>query len=94
MLVRNPDRVDEVFLYFFELVLFSYVTAAVIIKAIHRILMVRFSFQDIFFSPLWIFVLALGSLFFAYLFEIERLNEISSVQNISFVSYTFITCAC
>lgn len=63
----DSQKADKVFIYYFQLVLISYLGAGFTVKIFGKILSLRFSFATLNFDPSWIFILALGSLFFIYL---------------------------
>lgn len=67
-----PSHSNEIFLYNLEVVLISFLGASLIIKIISKIINSNFLFKYLDINPTWLFVLALGSLFFCLLFRYPR----------------------
>lgn len=65
----GPRNSNQIFLHYLEMVFISFCGAGVIITIMYKILNRKLSNPDLGFSFWWVFVLALGSLFFAYLFS-------------------------
>lgn len=66
-MLKDSQKADEIFTCYFQLAFISYLGAGFIVKIFSKILNCKVSFNTLNFDPSWIFILALGSLFFIYL---------------------------
>ena len=68
----SPRESVKIFLYILGVVLITFLGASLIVKTISRIINFRSLFKYFDIDPSWIFILALGSLFFSMLFGYLR----------------------